>query len=227
MQKSNVLPGSFRKSDMAAEAIVGEFLDTYLYSKYNKISEYKRVDTLIEQYQGIDIYVSVPQKNMDMSKFDEKAAVHYVNKNLPTFAFELSAKRSDNRRVPGWFVNETNETEYYALCWLKALDWKITRVDYITEIEYLVINKEVLRSFIEKDLNEKKVKPGTFPKIVKWMTDPDIAHDKFYPYKDSEYWFILSTKLAERPINVVVRKGLLKSLSEFHLRITPEGVLEL
>ncbi|MBK8365378.1 MAG: hypothetical protein IPL24_17420 [Bacteroidetes bacterium] len=51
---------------------------------------------------------------------DEKAMVHYVNKSLPTFAFEVSFKLATGKEVEGWLLDKSKLTQYYIIVWIWA-----------------------------------------------------------------------------------------------------------
>ena len=77
---------SYRKRDSKVEKEISSFLDTYFYPKI--VNNFNRYSSKEDQLSGKDVSFSY----MRLSKLvvDEKAATHYINKNIRTFAFELS-----------------------------------------------------------------------------------------------------------------------------------------
>ena len=76
---------SKRSSDSAAEGVVARFLDLYFYP--NIRSDWKREEEREAQLLGVDVTLETDSGSIAL---DEKAAVHYENKELPTFAFEIN-----------------------------------------------------------------------------------------------------------------------------------------
>lgn len=96
------------KEDLEQEKIIAQFLDA-IYTKLNL--QFERVTDKKLQFQGIDlIYV----QNQNTVHIDEKAQLHYLNKDLPTFTFELSYKKNGVLKK-GWLFDGAKKTDYYFL----------------------------------------------------------------------------------------------------------------
>lgn len=235
MQKSRAqgMKGSKRKYDYAAEEIVSEFLDTYFYPIYEEVSSFTRLcgygeNGKAEQHQGVDVYLSIPEKKILQAKVDEKAAVHYINKNLKTFAFELSAKQRGGRRVEGWFPKKNLTTTHYGLIWIKGTEDKLSDITQITEVEYMLIPRQELQVSINFDLLlEDKNALTNVSKVSDYMLAEETACDRYYPYENSKYYFVKSKYLVEMPVNLVVQKEYLSQMSKLHVLVSPKGVFEL
>lgn len=84
---------SFRDQDMRAEQQLGEFMDTYFYSrlrsKIGRPLNFIRTSDKERQISGIDVCIESEGKKI---LIDEKASVYYSNAMIPTFAFELLAE---------------------------------------------------------------------------------------------------------------------------------------
>jgi len=94
--------------DLGKEKILGQFLDT-IYKNLNL--EFERVGDRSTQHRGIDLIYH--HKN-SIVHIDEKAQLHYLNKNLPTFTFELSYIK-ENMFKKGWLLDTKKQTDYYFL----------------------------------------------------------------------------------------------------------------
>ena len=76
---------TLRKQDSHAENAVAQFLDQFFYQKY--VRNQIRYSDLETQLKGVDVTFDFEEQIQLL--VDEKAAAHFVNKNIPTFAFEL------------------------------------------------------------------------------------------------------------------------------------------
>ena len=90
------------KTDLAQEKKLIPLLDSY-YRKHLKMYDFERVDTLEEQLDGIDLILT-HNKTGETYFIDEKAQLDYLNKNLPTFAFELFYSKNDSLKQ-GWLFD--------------------------------------------------------------------------------------------------------------------------
>ena len=135
------MSGSFRKSDSEAEIEVGKFLDNQFYFKY--VKNFQRRITYEEQMLGID--VSFDLEDEVNLLVDEKAMVHYVNKSLPTFAFEVSFKLATGKEVEGWLLDKSKLTQYYIIVWIWATKDKGFKEKDITKIELILVKRDVYK----------------------------------------------------------------------------------
>ena len=126
---------SRRGQDMSAEAELARFIDEFLYARFPNGDAFKaiiRVCDKEQQLQGIDVIFTA----LDGREFvvDEKAQLYYINKDLPTFAFEISFLR-EGWPTTGWLCNETLKTDLYLLIWpfatqdeamgIRAVIWRV------------------------------------------------------------------------------------------------------
>lgn len=203
------MSGSLRKSDSDAEGEVGKFLDNNFFPKISK--NFKRRTSYEEQMQGIDVSFDLDGETNLL--VDEKAMVQYVNKGLPTFAFEVSFKSSSGREVGGWLFDKLKLTQYYIIIWIWATQEKGFKESDITKIELILVKRNAIIHMLEKyNLNENKIS-----EIVSKIRLEKITGACF---KDSArpLYFFHSDKLIESPINIVIRKEeLLKIASGHHI----------
>lgn len=195
---------TLRKSDSAAEVEIGKFLDARFYpSHVTKFVRYTNVET---QMLGID--VTFDYAKIENMLVDEKAAAHYVNKNLPTFAFEVNFLTSSNQLVDGWFFDKNKTTQYYLLSWIWATKDKAFLVDDITKLEILIINRQSIINMLAKyGLTQAQV--AEISKEIRRKGDFGAYHKT----NDKPYYFFYSPQLSEKPINIIIRKDMLSKLA--------------
>ncbi len=193
-----------RYSDSNAEQEVSKFLDKNFYAHY--VKNPRRMSSKKEQLSGIDI--KFDYKNELELLVDEKAMVHYVNQNLPTFAFEISFCLSSGDDVEGWLFDSKKLTQYYLIAWI----WAEKKIGFsekdITKLEILLIKRQSVLDMLNahgisrEDANgiiseiRKNNQPGYFRK------DPNRVFNFFY-----------SKQLLEKPINIIVKKTYLEKLA--------------
>lgn len=96
------------QSDLAQEAILSKYLDR-IYA--DKGLQCERVHDVEQQHRGIDLNIRV---GSTVYFIDEKAQLHYINADLPTFTFELSYMK-DGILKEGWLFDTGKKTDYYFL----------------------------------------------------------------------------------------------------------------
>jgi hypothetical protein len=195
---------SFRKYDSNAEQEVAKFLDENFYK--NNVSEFKRFTNKEDQLKGKDVEFSLGDlKNIII---DEKAQIYYVNKNIPTFAFEINFLRVGGILTRGWLFDESKETEYYLLIWITAEKDRNFNATDITKLDCLLVKREAILVFlIIQGLTNEFVN-----KISSEIREKEIPGKQQERVYDSCY-FYYSPHLAEKPINIVIRKEKLKELA--------------
>ena len=128
------------KTDLAQEKKLIPLLDSY-YRKHLKFYDFKRVDETEQQLQGIDL-IFTHKKTGETYFVDEKAQLDYLNKNLPTFAFELFYTKNNSLKQ-GWLFDAQKKTQMYAL---------ITNIqkrkDNFTGCNITFVNRSKLLSFL-------------------------------------------------------------------------------
>jgi|26BtaG_2_1085354.scaffolds.fasta_scaffold01070_5 hypothetical protein len=212
--------------DLQQEQILGRFLDKAYQAIYSQGS-IGRVTNIDQQNQGIDlIYFKENNGLITNHNIDEKAQLTYLNKSLPTFAFELSYLLHGKTRK-GWLFDANKLTEYYFLVTSIFLKNKIEKLVNESDIENCLITKVNRNNLIlmldnclvnnpdsEKLLKEfegEKLTEATLEKIseklrlhinrenitVKIKLNPNIK-------------IVYSGWLAEQPINIVIYLDYLK-----------------
>ena len=201
---------------------IGKYLDTHFYPKF--FSHPNRIEDSEEQLNGKDIVASSKDLGLTEAIIDEKSASHYVNKNLPTFAFEISFRRRDNLVVPGWFVDENKTTDYYLVIWPLANPDRIQKFTFdgkeypfftcedITRLDYVLVKRSALRELVEKRGYNNKWLGITAWKIrnnsADWLKD---FNKKYRPIRG--VYFQHSVGLKESPVNLIVPRKELESIA--------------
>jgi hypothetical protein len=200
---------TFRENDMIREQIVCEYLDKKLYNQsiFEKVC---RTNSLEDQFAGSDVILSIPHKDISNKIVDEKAQLYYLDGGLPTFAFELNFINRKGERVEGWLTDVRKKTEYYQLLFLTAKkDFK--NIDEIKKVEYILVERSKIIKAINLDLAIIRKKGIEVSKSI-----------DFHQFKTSgmPYYFTHSTKLAESPVNIILRKEKLIEISCVHGVVT-------
>lgn len=212
---------SRRSSDMSAESQMGRFLDEYLYKNFphgESFSRIERISSKEEQLAGIDVRFT--DKKGIVYNVDEKAQLYYLNKDLPTFAFEIRYLREGEERI-GWLCNKTLLTDFYLLIWpfAKQDTPKGIRWDQFTRADCLLIEKKAL-------LTELKARGLTIEKMLE--DTRRIRADRHVgkvPISDEMYYFASDPqRYRESPINIVIRKSLLKKIAVGQYIVMPNDI---
>lgn len=224
---------SFRNQDMKAEEKLGEFMDEYFYSRLNSKGStplsFKRMKDKESQLNGVDILIEVDGKCMVI---DEKASIYYSNAMIPTFAFELdSIQRGRTEPVEGWLINDNLATEYYMLIWpnVKCIkqdkqwirkDIKKLQKDDFTIVEAFLVPKQGIRMELERRGYDREHLILYAQKMREMCSGKtDMKKETV----DDEIEFSYSGQLAEKPVNVVIRKSLLQKLAKGIYLISADG----
>ena len=187
------------KSDIEQEKILSKYLDS-VYEK--KKLEFERIFDINLQNQGVDLKIFV---NSIEYLVDEKAQLHYLNSDLPTFTFELSYLKNSKLKE-GWLLDRNKKTHYYFL---------------ITGI-YLKENKTELKS--PNDISKLKITSVNRNKLISHLTSIGLNFEKLNHYdkyfrehslygkneitelnKSSQGLIYFTKNLAEKPINLQIR----------------------
>lgn len=209
-------PISYRKLDHIIDEEVMAYLDSHLYNQEGIVFE--RVDDIETQRNGCDVVFSCEAVGIKDAIIDEKTATHYCNRDLNTFAFELSQVTKKGYIVDGWFLSNSCTTEYYMLVYLKAdipnmeddkPDWrKITR-DNITQAEYLLIKKYDILDYLNSiGFDKQRLQRGC--NYLRSHND----RKRFDLSDDAK--LVISRQFKECPVNAVIAKDRLMELSKMH-----------
>ncbi len=202
---------SLRRTDTAVEAELAKFLDEHFYPRY--VTNFHRHSDLDAQFRGIDVHFDLGGKTM--LPVDEKAQVHYINKGLPTFAFEMNFINARRALQEGWLFDETKETQYYALMWIRAKKNKDIVAADITEVEVLLVERRKLLVLLAGHGCDKHRAQLTAARI-RLEGIPGK-----YEEGEKPFYCVYTTQLAEQPINIVVKKEVLVEMALGHWVVRP------
>ena len=220
VQRKHTILGSRRSSDMKAEQELASFLDSYLYKPLLEEGGFTSIVRIVDvgmQLKGVDIEASTASH---VVRIDEKAQLYYINKDLPTFAFELQFLKGE-RRCIGWFLNDELLTDYYLLIWPRATteNVKNIRKEDFTELDALMISRKKIHSFLDISGLTNDVLLHTAESLRQQGRTGRINTNRRGIY----YYVSDSSKYAEAPINLVIRKNYLCQLADAHYKITRSG----
>ena len=94
--------------DYNKEVLLGKYLDT-LYTDLFPGLTIERINDFAEQHNGVDLIIS---KGDDRYIIDEKAQLDYIDKTLPTFAFEITYLKG-GQEILGWLFDKRKKTHKY------------------------------------------------------------------------------------------------------------------
>ncbi|MFI3546235.1 hypothetical protein V5G65_09115 [Mammaliicoccus sciuri] len=216
------------EKNLKDEKIIGGFLDKYFYpiieEKYNSnIKSITRNFNVAKQHKGIDVILEV-EKGYKLN-IDEKAATEYLNKNIPTFALEISFLKDKNNR-DGWLFGEKYcDTDTYLFCW----GWKVDEheeltVENIQRIEAYSVRKNELQQLLEDDYGLNKYNYKEKAKLAVQEIDESIEGHKVFLRGDNGPRWHISRDLDEEPVILVTPKHILKKVTKNIFNIDKHGV---
>ena len=142
-------------SDLNKEHLLGKFLDPiYLKLNFNFIREYQ----LKNQLNGIDLTITNKENSYII---DEKAQLYYLNKDLPTFTFELSYLKHGKFKT-GWLFDQYKVTDYYFL---------ITGI----QVKSIELNSE-------SDILSCKITSVNRDKLIAYLSSINLTQDRLQEY---------------------------------------------
>lgn len=206
---------TLRGRDMHVEREIARFLDMHLYADV-KFTKHLRTDDIESQMAGCDIIISVPSIGLVDAIVDEKAQSQYINRPLPTFALELSFKTASGEIVEGWLTDESKKTEYYMCVWIGKAEksWNPT-AEQIHKLEYALVSRKKILNYLTQNGYNRATLIKKDEEIRKQSING--VHDK---NNQLPFWFFYSEQLAEKPINIVIKKSIYLDLAEI------KGIIE-
>ena len=158
------------------------------------------------QLRGIDVIAQLYGQ-------DIKVDVKSIASQLPTFCFEISGNVNTSQK--GWLINPDVETEYYLMT-----------QNNVASTEAMLIKKETLKKEIERHLGDLEVLVDKIRAYEIHQKSAARFNEKGELVKNRNrmnIYPVLSCGLYEQPINIVVRKEVLKELAIMHWIIHDKG----
>ncbi|MBR3691862.1 MAG: hypothetical protein IKL89_04080 [Clostridia bacterium] len=211
---------SQREIDMHAEQALAKFLDDHLYRellKEEKFASFQRVTSIAQQKQGIDV---IAKTGASVAYIDEKAQLHYINKTLPTFAFELEFLL-DGRAMEGWFLNDDLKTTHYLLLWPNARTTDLSRIssEDFTQVEGMMISKVKMKRY----LNTIGITTPFLKEITRILRQRKLTGPQKTAFDGIKFFVSPSTAYSENPVNMVISKRVLITLTDAHYVVSQDG----
>lgn len=200
--------GTLRVTDTKAEIEVSKYLDEFFYPEY--VDACFREVKEEEQLAGVDTVVKYGESNS--LKVDEKCAAHYVNRDIPTFAFEVNFINQRGELSDGWLFNQNLKTEYYLLTWLWAAKERDFKYTDIQKARVMFVNRVRLLSYLKSCGITREVAYGKA--TISRLNQIDGPVDKIN--SGTPYYF-LSQRLSEKPFNVIVPRIRLAQIADIHV----------
>lgn len=214
---------SRRNDDMSAEAQLGFFLDTYLYDRFPKSDAFSRIERMhnkADQLAGVDVRFT--SKDGAVYDVDEKAQLYYLNKSLPTFAFEIQFLRNGQETI-GWLCNNSLKTDLYLLIWPyatqdtpKGISW-----EQFTKADCLLVPKKRLLTMLEREgLTIERM----LQDAARFRQEGLSGKIAINGVRGIYYFASDAQKYREAPINIVIAKDRLLGIAQRQYVVTKDGL---
>lgn len=219
-----------RNIDNRVEKEISKFLDENLYP-YSPFDSFTRISSKEAQLQGQDVILTSSTIGLNEGIVDEKCSAHYVNKNIPTFAFELSFLLKDNTEVEGWLTDLNKSTEYYLLLWpfAQIIDNGIapdfSKKD-ITKIDYLLVSRVAILNLLEsKGFNKKRLQIASNYMRKNVYSKEHQAQIKEQYKEKVGFYFTITRNLPETPVNVIIYRRDIEKIALLKGTCLPQPIL--
>lgn len=226
--------------DYKSEQLLSKWLDEYFYKRllkdgYSIKSKFKNQSPIAyvrdgsreAQKKGIDVHYHFDSGESLL--VDEKAQLNYLNNPLETFAFEIIYKKQNNKNTftQGWFINDELETTHYLLVYPHSdhvdKHYQIKCYQQFSKAEVVLVEKIKLKEKLESlSINKARI----YEKSME-IIDTDIRKTIFENIGDRDVYMVKTDYLAEKPINIVVRKHILNEIAEARWLVTRENIKEI
>ena len=200
---------------------MAEYLDRYLYPRLvqsGAITAARRITDRQRQLQGIDVEVRLPDGSS--CAVDEKAQLYYLNKALPTFAFEVQFLRQ-GQALPGWLCDRTLVTDRYLLIWPSAetddpngIIWQ-----QFIAAECMLISRARLCGYLAQ---QGLTASGLFGAAGQLRQQGTVGKVPIGQLKGIYLHASDPRHYAEAPINLVIGRSHLERLASAHYLVTPQ-----
>jgi hypothetical protein len=191
------------QTDLAREQLLAPYLDRCYTSNGFEV---KRCYDLDEQHDGVDVWLTRGDERIAV---DEKAQLHFVGQSLPTFALEVEYFLADQRRT-GWLYHRMKRPDAYAFVFdirLSNASTELITSDSVTNAYVILVGRKRLRMALMHD--------GLFESVVHRQAELLRTSNSSYRwFGTTAHKLVLSTHLAERPVNLVVRRTFLENIGE-------------
>ena len=197
-----------RKKDEKDEKIVGDFLDNYFYPTFT--TTITRNNDKATQIAGLD--VTVTDSEGYNYTIDEKAATHWVGRNLQTFAHEVSSVNVAGRTYDGWLLDFQSASDYLVEVWVDgAKDTTLTDYTDITDITIALIKKQDLWNY----LKHKNISSIQLKELGEKLRNFNMSYEYYNGFKVTQ-----QMNYQEHSVNILIpRDTLINTISRYAVRI--------
>ena len=187
--------------DLLVEKEISEYLDNHFYSKI--VDGFKRYEDESAQNQGIDVHFEWPTLGKILVDEKSNSSAKYINKFIPTFAFEIKNTRSGNI---GWLIDNKKLTEYYLLIYVWANNAESIPIS-INKLHCILVSRKSIRDYLQSNRYSDN----------ELITKCDMAKKNDLggkiPGPNNDFYFFYTSWLQEQPFNVIIRRNILSNLS--------------
>ena len=226
--------------DIQIEKVAADFLDANFYPLFKKSRDVVRYSDTYHQFGGVD--VSIGKTN-----FDEKCNIYgCINRVLQHIGLECSILNKAGNVSEGWFMNSKLSTDYYSFISLSATtdDARcLSSCSQVTAADVLWVSKHELSGYVERftgmtnvSLDARKLRfdsdyieedpygcYASLPDVLGFGKPKDGKYRNRYNH--GRFWLTYSSRMHERPVNLVVARQALESLPHStHFIVTKERV---
>lgn len=221
--------------DTKGEKLVNKFLLKNYYPRLKSsgdLLDYESISSNTDlQKRGVDMILTDGEGNL--LNYDLKAAVAYINRQMPTFAFEINTiGEANGRRLlrTGWLVDDTLETNVYSVINVFGLPKKDSEGNLLLGYGYLrqassedicrveIINIE--KSRLREYLDSKGLTAEVLMSYANVMRKNGIQKKELIPGVK----LCLSLHLREQPCCAVISKNILLELCESAYIVKRSGI---
>ena len=197
-----------RTKDERDEKIVAKYLDTYFYPTFT-VTTTRNTDKAT-QIAGLD--VTVTDSEGYNYTIDEKAATHWVGRNLQTFAHEVSSVNVSGITYDGWLLDFQSASDYLVEVWVDdAKDTILTDYTDITDITIALIKKQDLWNYLKhKNISTIKLK-----ELGEKLRNLNMSYEYYNGFKVTQ-----QMNYQEHAVNILIpRDTLINTISQYAVRI--------
>lgn len=197
-----------RTKDERDEKIVAKYLDTYFYPTFT-VTTTRNTDKAT-QISGLD--VTVTDSEGYNYTIDEKAATHWVGRNLQTFAHEVSSVNVSGITYDGWLLDFHSTSDYLVEVWVDdAKDTTLTDYTDITDITIALIKKQDLWNYLKhKNISSIKLK-----ELGEKLRNFNMPYEYYNGFKVTQ-----QMNYQEHAVNILIpRDTLINTISQYAVRI--------
>ena len=235
--ETNYLRADRQQQDFKGEKIVGQYLDKYFYPTFT--TTVTRNDDKTTQVEGLDLTATTDDGYT--YTIDEKAALWYANKELGTFAQEITSRCTGTYNphcgeiYNGWAISNTLN-DYYVFVWIpecKTTGKVVNATDIITADVALVNKQDMYDWYHKKGLSASDLlkKSEELRKTVDelgiynwWDYVTDCTNTAL---KQKGYKYHINTKTEENTVNILVSKDIiLKQIATYAVRIKEGKIID-